>query len=246
MNFKQFLKEDPDISKGASYSDNDSITVTLFKNYYLYAPTSVYTHEQMFLNLYLNNVKDQDLNLLSEQKRDFIKYLVSVVREAFPHIINSFGVFHSSYKKKLIAEFNKTIEYGYSLDLLKDRITNDGILLQRDELIRYFPNVLLCRYWKDKKIVSFWNVSSVVSGMKSDVYSFLKKLGVNIGEVRYEVGDNMVDYSAFESGRYSSGILDVSKVHTLSPESKGDVLRRMGVVPRQPVDIRSKYNLGSE
>lgn len=176
MNFKEFLlKEDPDEVEDLSYSDIDALTVIIFKNCYFYALTREYTHENIFLYLYLNNVSDADLHQLDEQKRNLIKTVQENKIELFPTEIKQIGNF-GKYKKKLIKEFNDTIQYGNFSNGLDKTIVYDKAILIRSVILNKFPDALLARVWKNKKVISFWNASPMVKSMKKDVYNFLSRI----------------------------------------------------------------------
>lgn len=246
MNFKQFLKEDPDgVGEDLSYDDIDAITVTIFKNCYFYAPTREYTHENIFLYLYLNNVSDVDLQELDEEKRNLIKIVRDNKAELFPTKVIQIGNF-GRYKKKLIKEFNSAIQYGKFSSGLDQTIVYDKAILIRSVILSKFADVLLARVWKNKRVISFWNVGSVVMSMKNDVYNFLRRIDNFIHNFKFEVGGSLVDYANFDRGNFTGKDLDVSKVHTLSPEVKGNVLKSMGVVPKRPVDLRMNMLRRSE
>jgi hypothetical protein len=245
MNFKEYLiKEDPDgVGEKLSYSDIDALTVVIFKNCYLYASTRDITHEQMMFCVYLNNITANDLSGLDEVKKTFMLQVLENKHEWFPHdLVKVVGRLNPSYKKKLIKEYNDAIEYGYKdIEHLRSRVVYDKMVVDRMSLITRFRDILFARVWKNSRVISFWNVASSVNLLKNDVYNFLRSLGFFARKFKYEIGDELLDYFSFDSGkRNGSNTVDLSKLHTLGPVEKKLALQGLGSVPRKPVDLQTR------
>jgi hypothetical protein len=241
MNFRQFLKEDPDRvrninGKDLLFNDYDAFTIVIFKNCYFYANSREYTHENIFLYICLNIIADSDLQQLDKEKRDVIKNIKNSMDELFPTEIVQIGKI-GKYKSKLIKKFIETIQYANFSRGLNLTIIDNKTVIKREAIINHFPDVLLARIWKNEKVISFWNIRWAVMNLKIEVYKFLHHIDDNISNFRFEVSGSLVDYSNFDSGNFNEKELDVSKAHTLSPELKNKALKKMGVVPKPPIDI---------
>lgn len=239
--FKQFLKEDPDEvvddSFALSYDDADAMTVILFKNCYFYSPTRDYTHEQLFFYIYINNVSSKDVQSLSDVNQNVIFEAIKNKSQLFPYPVKVVGRLGTFIKKKVIKQFNLSIEHGNFTSSIESRIKYSQVVMSRNSLISAFPEVMLARLWTNSRIISFWNYNNQ---MKSDVYSFLHHMNLDPKKCKYDV-DGVVDYANFESGNFNPDLgVDVSKVHTLDPEKKKSALLKMGAVAKNPIDLKTK------
>jgi hypothetical protein len=122
-----------------------------------------------------------------------------------------------------------------------------GVSIDRTNTLAEMPYVIQGRIWTRKKIISFWNSISYIAIRKKDILDFMKKLGENPTEYRFEVNNKLYDYENFISGKYSDSIdLDPTKVHTMPPEQKGSILKKIGAKPKVPVPLAFKLQAQQE
>jgi hypothetical protein len=99
------------------------------------------------------------------------------------------------------------------------------------------------RIWPDHRAISFWNPLGVCRAAKGHVFDFIREMGGNPEEYRYEAGDVLMDYGEFVGFRnvgVRSGF-DPSKVHTMLPGPvKGQLMGAMGFMRSKPVDVRTR------
>lgn len=225
MKFKNWLvKEDPEgvtLPKGfVNYFDNDSITFCLIDNFYVYSDS--YTHESILLSLFEN-----------------FEYA-----KPFPEAIKVIG-FIRDVKKK--AKFTKVFREKMTsawVPLYPD--AEDKFVLMRQDSLKYIPDLILGRLWTNRKVISFWNTTANVFKQKNKIIEFISRLKMKPYEFTYDVDNNLIDFQNFASGINQPQEIDRAKIHTLSPEKKGEELKKMGAVPKTPIDIRIKQQLHSE
>jgi len=99
------------------------------------------------------------------------------------------------------------------------------------------------RIWPDHRAISFWNPLEVCRSAKGHVFDFIRKMGGNPEEYRYEVGDVLMGYDEFVGGavKKANPMFDPSKVHTMLPgPEKTRMMGAMGFMRSKPVDARSR------
>ena len=119
--------------------------------------------------------------------------------------------------------------------------------VDRSPVLEVLPQVLQGRLWKNSKIISFWNDLVYIASRKKDIIKFINIIGENAPLYRYEIKNKLYNYEDFISGKYSDNLkFDPGVVHTLSPDKKGDMLKKMGIVPKQPIPLQFRQMIQGE
>lgn len=221
MNFKNWLiKEDPEgvtLKPGEGFATYfDPDAVTFCLIGGLYLSSETVYHEGLLTSLFENFA----------QKKPFPKS-IKVSGQIAPRDALKFT---KIYEEKKVHHPEK----------------EDAFVLTRDDCLRYMPSLILGRLWTKKNIISFWNTTSNVFKKKNHVINFLRSLNLDPKIIVYDVDNNVIDFQNFSNGINTPQKIDRTKIHTMSPEQKGEALKKMGVVPRNPTDIRIKQQLHSE
>jgi len=109
--------------------------------------------------------------------------------------------------------------------------------IDRTPMLNGMPWVIQGRMWKDHKIISFWNDIVYLAHSKNDILDFIKNMNENPENYQYEIKNKLISYKDFISGNYKGGEIDISKLHTMSPEQKGETLKKLGVRAKTPRPI---------
>jgi hypothetical protein len=145
----------------------------------------------------------------------------------------------------------KKYQVRYAGQLLPEEIDKFKYLstsyLDRTPLLERLPQVIQGRAWTESKMISFWNDLVYIASRKNDIIKFINLIGGNPYKYQYEIKDNLYDYEHFMSGKYNDTLeFDPKAVHTLPPDKKGEALKKMGAVPKQPVPLAFKQMLHGE
>ena len=227
------INENPDAIRdredidSPSYGDQDSVTFSLFDNFTVYSLRYNTSHGDLykFVRIY---IKPSDIELFkwSENRGKYSWYLAP-------------------------EQFKKTYEIYHNGELTdneKNKIINfDVFELDRSPILKELPNVIQGRAWTESKIISFWNDLFQITSRKNDIIKFVNLIGGNPYKYQYEIKDKLYNYEQFMLGKYNDTLeFDPTAVHTLSPDKKGEALKKMGVVPKQPVPLAFKQMLQGE
>jgi hypothetical protein len=227
------INESPDAIKhredidSPSYGDQDSVTFSLFDNFTVYSLRYNTSHGDLykFVRIY-SKPSDIELFKWSENRGKYSWYLDP---EQFK---KNYEIYHK----------------GELTDNEKNKIINFDIFeLDRSPILKEFPSVIQGRAWTESKMISFWNELVYIASRKDDIIKFINLIGGNPYKYQYEIKDNLYNYDDFVSGKYNDNLkFDRTILHTLPPDKKGEALKKMGAVPKQPVPLQFKQMLQGE
>ena len=127
-------------------------------------------------------------------------------------------------------------------------VNKDIYDFDRSPILENLPHVIQGRIWKNSKNISFWNDAAYILFKQDKIYEFIRLLGQNPKQYKFEVKNNLVSYEKFSMGQYEEEerSLDLAKLHTLPPENKKEVLRNMGARPKEPRPLSFMQKIRSE
>lgn len=249
MNFKLFLKENPD-----ELSIYDPETKTRKPIYWRSGQTF-----NLFNNYYLYSVEGQAVlhEIIARRISECSLAIEAAIRnEISPEEANeclltpSRGIAFLESRGEIDSKALRLMLETSNLIRTKQEIENKSekpaFVAYRTLSLQKLPEVILGRIWKQHKIISFWNQPKEVFESSKNIFNFISNFG-NPTEYQYEVTNKLLDYGDFvkrnlDKPKEIKPNFDPSIIHSMPPsETKNQLQRMMGFkLSKVPLDISTR------
>lgn len=176
-------------------------------------------------------------------------------------LLNQFFTFHKVYPSFQYTDGinNLTMDYGgikvpvFMKGKPPPTLLNDNTIINRRIFLTKTKGIM-GRVWIQNNICSFWcnieDLNSVNWGQIQEAMQFYK---IDPKEVFYEVGDkDLFSFAELDlrlNGNKSASVASKpqewqKKLHMVTPDLKGNMMKMMGYQPKPARDIRSRYAMG--